>query len=173
MDLSRLSCRPLKGEDAEPWLELRREGVRDFPDGFLLSPAEADAMGVAQAQDLLGFGAFRGLYLDQSLIGFCAIRRLRRERLSHRAELGPFFVRQAYHGTGAADVMMREVLSEARGMAGLRQVELSVAASNGRAQAFYNRHGFARVALHPGAVMIDGVAQDDVLMQYILPEASP
>ena len=67
MDLSRLSCRPLKGEDAEPWLELRREGVRDFPDGFLLSPAEADAMGVAQAQDLLGFGAFRGLYLAQSL----------------------------------------------------------------------------------------------------------
>mgnify|MGYP001800814367 FL=1 len=68
---------------------------------------------------------------------------------------------------------MREVLCEARGMAGLRQVELSVAASNGRAQAFYNRHGFEPVAVHPGAVMIDGIAEEDVLMQYNLPAASP
>ena len=73
----------------------------------------------------------------------------------HRGEVGPFFVTQSYHGTGAAKALMQGVMSEARAH-GVEQLELFVDSGNTRAVAFYERLGFTQISIHPDGARIDG-----------------
>lgn len=55
-----------------------------------------------------------------------------------------FYVHPRHHGTGVADALMGATLEQARRTAA-RGVWLGVSEENGRANAFYARHGFAQV----------------------------
>ena len=64
-------------------------------------------------------------------------------------ELWRFYVDQAWHGRGAAQVLMDAVLAEARRSArGTTHIWLGVWERNARAQAFYRKYGFTPVGTH-------------------------
>lgn len=72
--------------------------------------------------------------------GFYQVRR-HLGRAAHVAYLGTLAVAPEMMGTGLAKVMMEDALTRLR-RAGIRRVELTVEADNGRAIAFYERVGF-------------------------------
>ena len=149
----------LTSEHAEEWQILRLGGVRDFPLGFLITVEEAAATSIERCRQILDFGASRGVFEGERLVGFCGYRPERLERTRHRAEIGPFFVAGSHQGSGAARILIQGVIEEARER-GIEQLELFVDTENHRAIAFYERQGFERIALHPDGVRIDGMPRD-------------
>ncbi|WP_227267902.1 GNAT family N-acetyltransferase [Roseobacter weihaiensis] len=157
--------RTLTSDHAQAWQQLRIEGARDYPMGFLVTLEETTAISVDRCRAILDGDSFRGVFAGEKLVGFCGYRPERLTRIRHRGEIGPFFVTRDYQGTGAAKTLMRGVIEEARGN-GLAQLELFVDTENLRAIAFYEGRGFERVATHRDSVRIDGRSRDDHL--YIL-----
>lgn len=151
--------RTLTAEDGASWTALRRKGARDFPLGFLITVAEADAMTPERARSTLDARTTRGVFADASLVGYCGYRRETLVQTRHRAEIGPFFVVADHQGCGAAQVLMAGLIAEADA-AGVEQLELFVDVANTRALAFYERQGFRAIAVHPDGVRIDGVSRD-------------
>ncbi len=151
--------RPLGPEHAEEWQALRLEGTRDFPLGFLITETEAAQATPKRCRKILAAGTTRGGVASDRLAGYCGFRPEQLVRTQHRAEIGPFLVARSHQGRGAADVLMRGVIAEARTL-GLAQLELFVDTGNRRALAFYERHGFERAALFPDGVRIDGRSHD-------------
>ncbi|CUH76914.1 GNAT family N-acetyltransferase [Tropicibacter naphthalenivorans] len=146
--------RSLTELDAAPWQELRMEGVRLFPMGFLTTEAEAEAT-YDQARWILGQGNNRGVFDGPALVGLAGLRRGGLSRIAHSAEIGPFYVTPPHQGQGAARALMDGIIAEARETA-LGLLTLHVDSRNARAIRFYERCGFARVATVPDTVRIDG-----------------
>ncbi|MEP6269214.1 MAG: GNAT family N-acetyltransferase [Paracoccaceae bacterium] len=145
---------------ASEWRDLRLEGVRDFPLGFLVSLEEMAAVGIDRCRDHLSHGNIRGVYDVEKLIGFCGYHPQQLKQTRHRGEIGPFFVTPKYHGSGAARALMTGVIEEARANR-LEQLELFVDTENPRAITFYERFGFERIAIHKDSVRIQGSSGDD------------
>lgn len=151
--------RVLTAEDGASWDALRKEGVRDFPLGFLVTADEAETMISEKARSILDNRTTRGVFDASSLVGYCGLRREALQQTCHRAEIGPFYVTSAHQGCGAARVLMDGVVSEAR-TRGIEQLELFVDVENTRALAFYKRHGFEPISVHPDGVRIGGKSRD-------------
>lgn len=147
-------------EHAELWQQLRLEGARDFPSGFLVTIEETAAASPDRCRKILGGGSIRGVFAEEKLVGFCGYRPQQLTRIRHRGEIGPFFVTRGYQGSGAAKVLMAGVIEEAKSN-GLAQLELFVDTENLRAMAFYEGQGFERVATHYDSVRIDGQSRND------------
>ena len=76
-----------------------------------------------------------------------------------------FYVHPGHHGTGVADALMTATLDAARHL-GARGAWLGVSEENGRANAFYARHGFAHVGrkrFHIGDAWEDDNVRERVL----------
>lgn len=154
-EISAFNYTPLTEAHAEAWLTLRREGARDFPLGFLTTEEEVAEIDAARAQEILRFGQMRGVFSARTLVGFCGFRRFRPSRIMHRAEVGPFFVTAALHGSGAAQCLMAGVVAEAEDL-GVARIELYVDAVNARAISFYQRAGFDHMATLEDMVRVAG-----------------
>lgn len=156
-------CRVLAEDDAAEWRQLRLEGTRDFPMGFLLTHEEAAAASFERCQQILSAGTTLGVFAAGKLVGFCGFRPQVLQRTRHRAEIGPFFVTRSHQGSGAANAMIEEVIDTAR-QQGISQIELYVDTENLRALAFYERRGFRIMATLKDSVRIDGQPRQDHFM---------
>ncbi|MEX3014729.1 N-acetyltransferase family protein [Gymnodinialimonas hymeniacidonis] len=157
-----MKARALEAEDLSALAELRLDGIRRFPQAFLLTEAEARESDA----NLLGWitsGNALGLYDGKRLIGFAGLRAMGFSMAEHRAHLGPFYVAPDHHGTGAADTLLTFACNLAR-TRGAQQVELYVATPNTRARNFYARHGFAVMGQVPRAVIQNDETVDDLFM---------
>lgn len=149
-------------EHAERWHNMRLDGARQFPTGFLVTPEEVARVSLDATKKILSNGTVRAVFVGGNLVGFCGFRPQTLTRIKHRAEIGPFFVGPEYQGKGAAGFLMDHVIAEARDL-GLMQLELFVDIENGRAIRFYERQGFQRHGVHPGDVFMDGELRDSFL----------
>ena len=80
-------------------------------------------------------------------------------------ELRQFYILKPWHGTGAAEELMRWVLDEAR-RRGAQQLYLSVFTDNHRARRFYARYGFIEEG--PYKFMVGNHADEDIVMRLDL-----
>jgi GNAT superfamily N-acetyltransferase len=80
-------------------------------------------------------------------------------------ELRQFYVLKPWHGTGAAEELMRWVLDEAR-RRGAEHLYLSVFTDNHRARRFYARYGFIEEG--PYKFMVGNHADEDIVMRLDL-----
>jgi RimJ/RimL family protein N-acetyltransferase len=79
-------------------------------------------------------------------------------------ELHVFIGDPAVRGRGLGEAACRAMIQHAFGKLGLRRVHLMVLPENERAIRLYERLGFTRDGVHPGAVVKDGVARDLLAM---------
>ncbi|WP_179381698.1 GNAT family N-acetyltransferase [Jannaschia marina] len=159
-----LRVRPLAEEDSAAWYALMCEGTAAYPSAFLLSPKEVAGMGDERRRRALAGGNVFGIVsATDELLGIAALHLRTLDRIRHRAEIGPFYVRAAHQGRGAADTLMNALVERARS-AGAEWLDLWVAEGNPRARAFYLRHGFREIGRREDAVRIDGVPETDILM---------
>jgi hypothetical protein len=106
--------RKLTSDHAIEWQTLKLEGVEDFPLEFLITPEEALKTTKGRARTHLNFGTTRGVFYHNTSVGFCGYRPELFERTRHRAQIGPFFVRPKYQGTGAAQCVLCQALFKKR-----------------------------------------------------------
>jgi len=83
--------------------------------------------------------------------------------MDHVGQLGTFLL-PAWRGRGVGRQLWRATEAFAREV-GYRKLAIQVRASNGAAQAFYRRLGFTECGRLTGQVIIDGVEDDEVLME--------
>jgi ribosomal protein S18 acetylase RimI-like enzyme len=119
-----------------------------------LSPREA----IHVAVDAGGTGRIVGL---QIVDRWSAL-----DSTSHVGQLGTFLL-PAWRRQGVGRELSHATLAFAR-EAGYKKIVIYVRASNGEAQAFYQRLGFLPCGRLTKQVIIDGVADDEVMMELHL-----
>ncbi|MFM9995753.1 MAG: N-acetyltransferase family protein [Phycisphaerales bacterium] len=170
-----MAVRPLTPADAAAYVALRREMLDDAPWAFAASPgddAALDAPGVAaRLGDPGGRYAIIGGWVEGRLGGAAGIIRSDHVKMAHRAHIWGVYVTPAARGSGLGARIMRGVFDHARSWAGVTSVGLSVSVRSLGAIRLYERMGFARWGLEPGALVLDGRAHDEVHMVASLDNA--
>jgi GNAT superfamily N-acetyltransferase len=84
--------------------------------------------------------------------------------MAHVGQIGTFLLPQ-WRGLGVGRQLWSATESFAR-VAGYRKLAIQVRASNHAAQSFYRNLGFQECGRLTGQVIIDGVEEDEVLMEF-------
>ena len=158
-----MQARRLNGADAAQWRALRLEALVTAPKAFLTTYAEAEALPLQTIADRLEAGHTYGVARTADLVGIGSLIPMTRTQTRHRGEVGAFFVQAAAQGTGAAGVLMHAIIAAAADL-GIWQLELFVADSTPRANAFYTRHSFVEAGRLPNAVVTEDGPETDILM---------
>jgi ribosomal-protein-alanine N-acetyltransferase len=116
-----------------------------------LSPREALHVAVYAAQGIVGF---QSLDLWSQLLS----------SMAHVGQVGTFLLPE-WRGLGVGHQLWSATIAFARG-AGYRKLAIQLRASNSVAQTFYRHLGFQECGRLTRQVMIDGVEDDEVLMEF-------
>ena len=162
-----MHARALRRGEASEFKALWLEGLRNYPDAFLLTEAEASAVTLKQIEIAISAGVHWGVEKNGALVAIASMRIGGVSRLRHTADIGPFFVSAAAQGQGVAKRMLSGMLEHARS-SGLKQVELCVDVQNSAAISLYRAFGFEVFGTRPRSVIIDGIARSDHLMICML-----
>jgi RimJ/RimL family protein N-acetyltransferase len=92
-------------------------------------------------------------------------------KLAHKGYIWGMFVDAASRQQGVARRLMLEAIAMARTVPGLRQLNLGVKANNAAAIQLYESLGFKAFGHEAGAMLVDGVLQDEVHMSLRLSSA--
>jgi len=91
--------------------------------------------------------------------------------MAHVGQIGTFLLPE-WRGHGVGRQLWRATAAFARN-AGYRKLAIHVRASNSAAREFYRRLGFQECGRLTRQVVIDGVEDDEVLMEFFLLNVSP
>ncbi|MDQ2766358.1 MAG: GNAT family N-acetyltransferase [Gemmatimonadota bacterium] len=156
----------LTSADVHRFRAVRIEGLRNDPDGFRYSDSEDERIPSDVWAARLDREFVVGAERDGELLGVGGFSRIAGDKLEHKGLIWGMYVRDAARGTGVADEILRALIAHARGT--VRQLQLTVMASNARARAFYGRHGFVHYATEPQAVRQAGEYRDESSMWLLL-----
>ena len=156
--------RELREDDAQIYIELRRESLLESPLAFASSPADDFASSPEAVRDLLRrapesviIGAFR-----DHLIGAVGLYRDRHIKSSHKAHLWGMYVAPGHRRQGVAAELLQAALRHARTLPGVSWVHLSVSSAAAAARRLYERAGFELWGTEPEALRHDG----QVVVEY-------
>ncbi len=160
------SLRSLAPPDHAAYAELWSHGLVEHGHYFRSAPADDTAPGIPTrfAPDSFTLGAFLG----SRLIGITSLERERAQKLRHKALISRMFVRPDAEGSGVGKLLLREAIVQAEALGDLRQVFLTVLATNERAQRLYASLGFRGFAREPAAVRIGDDFVDEIQMVRFL-----
>lgn len=158
--------RALAAADDAAYAALWHEAMVDHAHYFRTTPADDSTPGIPTrfAADSFTLGAFIG----GQLIGITSLERERRSKLRHKARVSRMFVRPEAEGSGVGKLLLREALLRAEALGDLRQVTLTVLATNERAQRLYASLGFRGYGREPAAVRIGDAFVDEIQMVRFL-----
>ncbi len=159
--------RRLVPSDAFAFQALRLAALRDCPTAFSSSYEEECDTPLTVIEGRLAadsgrevFGAFHGA----DLVGMVVVGRESARKLQHKASIRGMYLCGSQRGKGIGKLLFEQAMACAESMPGVRQVNLSVTASNTAAVALYGSMGFTVFAREAGALMVDGVPYDDMQM---------
>jgi len=160
------ALRSLGQSDEVAYAELWRYGLQEHGHFFRSAPGDAFAPGIPTRflPDSFTLGAFLG----EQLIGITSLERERPQKLRHKALISRMFVRPDSEGSGVGKLLLREAIVQAEALGDLRQVFLTVLASNERAQRLYAALGFRGYAREPDAVRIGDAFVEEIQMVRFL-----
>jgi cyclohexyl-isocyanide hydratase len=158
--------RPLGADDGERYRALWRAGIVGSPECFRISEEDTGATEIPTRGTVGSFtlGAFAG----DALVGVVSLERDALRKLRHKALLFRMYVAPQAAGFGVGRALLERTLDDARRAAGLRQIHLTVLATNLRAIRLYASLGFAEFAREPQAVEIAGDYVDELRMVRFL-----
>jgi ribosomal protein S18 acetylase RimI-like enzyme len=150
--------RKLRAEDAEAYVELRRQALQDAPGAFaasaeddLVATAEAVREQLRRAPESVLIGAFR-----ERLVGMVGLYRERHVKSAPQAHLWGMYVAPAVRGQGIGSLLLAAALDHARTLPGVSWVHLSVSSAAPAAQRLYERAGFRVWGSEPDALRHGG-----------------
>lgn len=150
--------RTLLEEDAEAYLQLRREMLVDSPLSFASSPEDAGAATLddtrrrlRRAPESVTFGAF-----EPGLVGAVGIYRDTHAKASHKAHVWGLYVVPAHRSRGLARALLDTALQHAAKLPGVEWVQLGVSSAAPAARRLYERAGFEAWGSEPDAIRHGG-----------------
>jgi ribosomal protein S18 acetylase RimI-like enzyme len=159
--------RRLTSSDAATFQALRLAGLRECPTAFSSSADEESDTPLAVIEARLAPGSGRnifGAFDGEQLTGIVGVGRDTSAKLRHRASIRGMYVPQSQRGKGIGRQLMRHALAFTGGLDGLLHVTLSVTAGNDIAIGLYASMGFTVAGHEPGALLVEGVLYDNLLM---------
>jgi ribosomal protein S18 acetylase RimI-like enzyme len=170
-----MAIRKLDSHDAGAYQRLRLQALRECPTAF--SASYEDEVGRSELEIVArvkpsadGSFCIFGAFVDDRLAGFLAFIGSQRAKLRHCAQLAGMYVAPEFRRGGAGRALLDAAIEHARCVEGIRQLKLSVNATNNSARHLYRTAGFERFGTEPDALFVDGRYHDEEL--YILPIAS-
>jgi len=165
-----MEIRLLGRHDAPAWQALRLQALRDSPQAFSASVEDEANRSLDEVVTRIvpaadGSVCTLGIFVDGELAGFVALLHPQRAKMRHGAELAGMYVAPAYRRRGCGAALLRAVIAHARAIDGVRQLGLSVNATNMAAKALYRAMGFTCWGVQPQALRIAGVFHDEEHMQ--------
>ncbi|MCG7217018.1 GNAT family N-acetyltransferase [Paenibacillus mucilaginosus] len=164
------SVRPLSPEDAEAFLKLRLEALREHPAAFSADEADWRSKSVEEAALLLSgargsfvLGAFDA---EGELVGMAGFQPNDKPKLSHKGILWGMYVTARVRRQGAGRALVEALLNRARLLPGIRRVNLGVIRTDGGAGRLYASAGFQVYGTEPRSLHYDGTFYDEDLMYF-------
>ena len=162
--MSSVGIRVLDPGEARAFHALRLRGVRSAPAFFRISVDEVEAESIEYWAARLASPNNRvvGAYLDDRFVGIGGITRLDGTKLRHKALLWGMFVVPEAAGLGVGAQIVESLIGQARGF--VESLHLTLAASNDRALALYQRCGFGVFGREPQSILQADGLHDELLM---------
>lgn len=168
--------RKIEPRDANIFLSLRLEGLREAPLAFLQTYDEGlrirsgNISERIRASLLRGDGFIVGAFSDQGeLIGVLGLRRSLGEKVRHKGEVWGLYVTSAYRGVGVGSSLVEHVIRYARVMKGLEILQLTVVTENFAARSLFEKLGFSTYGVERRGLRSEGRFYDIALMSRLLP----
>jgi ribosomal protein S18 acetylase RimI-like enzyme len=159
--------RRLTPADSAAFQSLRLSGLRETPTAFTSSYEEEcnTPLSVTEAYFASDAGRNRfGAFDGDRLVGMVGVGREAQIKLRHKAFIRGMQVDVAYRGTGVGRQLMNEAMACIATMEGVTKVTLAVTVGNAAAIHLYESLGFKVYGREHRALIVDGVAYDDILM---------
>lgn len=160
--------RQLTPDDAAAFKALRLAGLREHPESFGATYERELQQSLDEVAKRLAPGPDRAVFaaeVDGALAGLIGIYREASLKQSHKGGIWGMYVDPAHRGRGIAAALLQRALAFAAERAGWWLVKLSANAANTAAIKLYESHGFVQYGREPGALLVEGVLHDEVLMQ--------
>lgn len=159
-----MNIRRLRPEDAESLMSLRREALETEPLAFGSSPADDRFRSrefventLADSHDQAVFGCIEA----GDLVGIFGVMRGSKVKERHKAHAWGMYVAPAARRKGVGRALLNVAIEQARGWAGVEQLQLSVTESAIAARALYESAGFTCWGREPRALANDGRVVDE------------
>jgi ribosomal protein S18 acetylase RimI-like enzyme len=162
-----MQIRRLNPSDASAFQTLRLQALRECPSAFSSSYEEeyetpitviAGRLAPESGRDM--FGAFSGT----ELVGTVGFGREEALKLAHKGFIRGMYVSAPFRNQGIGRQLVSHALEHAASLSGVRQVTLTVTASNLAAIALYKKMGFTAFGLEPAALLVNGEFHDEIYM---------
>ncbi len=108
-----------------------------------------------------------GAFDANQLIGSAGGYRETGVKRRHLANVWGMYVHPTYRGRGLGRELLHAVVAGLRKLDGLERILIGVTAGNEAAESLYRSYGFIAYGTEPGAIKVDGVDYDEVLMQLV------
>jgi ribosomal protein S18 acetylase RimI-like enzyme len=161
-----MMIRPLSADDAAAYREVRLRGLREDPTAFGSSYAEERERSLEEVVDRIAppreVGRFSlGAFVDRKLVGVLGLGGDRRAKTRHCAEIWGMYVLPEHRQKGIGRALMVEAITHARSLDGVRQIKLTVTATNTAARELYRSMGFICFGTEPDALFIEDRFYDE------------
>lgn len=166
-----LVYRSLTPDDLDDYIAIRREMLEKTPHHFASSPADDRSNDREAMRSILGgaptnrvFAAFDG----ERLVGVTGALVEPKVKRRHALYVWGVYVAPTHRRRGIARRLLADVLSMARALPDVRQIDLGVSAEAPAARALYESLGFEAWGREPSALLVDGKLYDELHMQLVL-----
>ena len=166
-----MKVRRLVPADGHAFQELRLAALQATPEAFASSFDEEKNTPLSIIAGRLGPSDTSAVFAAEAearLVGLIGIYRENAIKARHKANIWGMFVHLEHRKRGIGTALVREALAFARTLPGLRQVRLSVNASNLPALALYQAHGFHSYGTEPKSLVVNGAVHDEIHMVLFL-----
>ncbi|WP_226683589.1 GNAT family N-acetyltransferase [Sutcliffiella horikoshii] len=156
--------RVLSKKDAEQFQRLRLESLIKEPTSFASSYEEEQhrtyddiKTRIPENQDSFIYGAF----VEEILVGMTGFQREDKIKFKHKGFIWGVYITEEYRGKGYSKQLLENTLTKAKNIQGLKQIQLTVAATNNSAKKLYESYGFETFGYEKGALYVDGFYLDE------------
>ncbi|MGD9790419.1 MAG: N-acetyltransferase family protein [Phycisphaerales bacterium] len=167
--------RSLGAGDESAYIAIRREMLADSPWAFAASAEDDRGLQagflerIAREGTNVIMGEFaRSLEGEINLVGVAGVHTLSHRKMAHRAHVWGVYVSPKARGHGVGERVMRGVIDAARRWPSVTSLGLSASVKSLGAIRLYERLGFVRWGVEPGAVVLNGEAIDEVHLVKML-----
>ena len=171
-----VTVRPLLWADVDAYRRIRLQALELLPTAFESSFETERRAPITKYRERLSgnpenvvFGAFSG----EELIGIACLVREAALKRRHIASVVSMYVDATHRRRSVARRLLEEIVSHARRLGGIDQLELGVTASNAAARNLYLSLGFRSWGIQRAAIRVDGVDYDEEHMVLRLGSPSP
>jgi ribosomal protein S18 acetylase RimI-like enzyme len=167
-----MKIRLLTKEDAEIYLAIRLEGIKDNPEVFSTTlddimekddPIEYKANFLDKESDYT-IGAFTD---EGDLVGVATLKTSEKEKSVHKGKIVAVYVSPKSRGLGAGRKLIEEIIHLSKEL-GLEQIMLDVVSGNEPAKKLYEKIGFEKFAKTPNDLKYNDQYWDqDHMIMYL------